>query len=99
VIEFFAEALEEIRRTAEWYDAQRIGLGVLLVDEIEHAVRRFEKEPEAFPPWRGRARVRRVPLARFPHSLACLLSPRLAVVALVHPRRRPGYWAARLRKV
>lgn len=35
----------------------------------------------------------------FPYSAAYILEPRLVIVALVHARRRPGYWVKRLSEV
>lgn len=94
-LEFHPEALAELERAKVWYDAQRLGLGESFFQEITAAVSRIRETPKAWPEYqRG---TRRVLLHRFP--FAVIYSQRvngLFVIAVMHLKRRPGYWLSRL---
>jgi plasmid stabilization system protein ParE len=94
-LEFHPEALAELERSKTWYEAQRLGLGELFFQEITTAISRIREAPNTWPEYsRG---TRRFLVHRFP--FAVIYSQRstgLFVVAVMHLKRRPGYWTSRL---
>jgi hypothetical protein len=94
-LEFHPEALAELERAKAWYDEQRLGLGESFFQEIIAAITRIRETPNTWPEYqRG---TRRFLVHRFP--FAVIYSQRatnLLVVAVMHLRRRPGYWKDRL---
>ena len=96
-----AAAREELSAAACWYEEQRRGLGRELVDAIDEAMSRVARlGPDCRPvfgvdPDLG---VRRVRAKRFPYAIVFIEMPRtIRVIAVMHERRRPGYWKARLK--
>jgi hypothetical protein len=78
------------------------GLGERFLFEVEAAFARIDEKPLTGPPWKHRRLpegVRRMFLRSFPRSAVYIVEPRIVVVALVHARRRPGYWVERLSEV
>ena len=97
-----AEAETELDDAATWYDDRSEGLGDEFMGVAREAMLLLVDSAETWPPWPGApARVppvRRFLLPRFPYALAYQVFPGLlAVLAVVHVRRRPLYWIARAR--
>lgn len=97
-----AEAEAELEHAATWYDDQSDGLGDELVVIAREAMVVVAESPDTWPAWPGApARIppiRRFLLPRFPYALAYQTFPDLiAVLAVVHLRRRPLYWIGRAR--
>jgi len=91
---------EDIRAAADWYDAQRPGLGAEFAAALLGVVRSIatagefvtapiERLPDGV--------VRRVSIERFPYRVLFVESDRhRIVIAVVHNRRSPSVWRARL---
>jgi hypothetical protein len=82
----------------DWYEAQRSGLGLDFVEEVERALDVIGENPAAWSRWPGAPAdmdIRRFLLPRFPFALAYLVVEGRATVAVAHGRRRPGYWLGR----
>ncbi len=94
--EFLPAARDEFIETAEFYEAQRGGLGVAFRDAVEHTITHVTTFPEI-----GRASrrgARRTLVIGFPYDLVYLVAAGvIVVVALAHHSRRPGYWKNRVR--
>lgn len=99
---FEPDAEAELYEAARWYEARKRGLGTGLLDEVDAANRAIEDQPRRFPAVAmsgrsGDAEVRRVVLQRFPYALVFVVLPKvIAVVAVAHTRREPGYWRDRV---
>ncbi|MEP6636139.1 MAG: type II toxin-antitoxin system RelE/ParE family toxin [Acidobacteriota bacterium] len=94
-LEVHPEALSELERAKAWYDGQRPGLGESFFQEITAAISRIREAPDTWPEYRRG--TRRFLVHRFP--FAVIYSQRstgLLVVAVMHLKRRPGYWTSRL---
>ncbi len=88
-------ALDELMQSAEYYEARAEGLGESFLDEIEHAVDDVTESPERRPYFLLNARRRL--LDRFPYSMVYVVeAERIYILAIMHQRRRPGYWKKRL---
>jgi toxin ParE1/3/4 len=93
-IVFHAEALEEMVGAAAYYEDRSPGLGTVFLDAMEQTTRRITARPEAGPIERGDVRKRFV--AGFPFKVLYSIEPeRIFVLAVMHQRRRPGYWRGR----
>ena len=95
-LEFHPDALVELDQAKQWYDGQRHGLGESFFQEIASAMTRIQEAPNIWPEFRQG--TRRFLVHRFP--FAVLYSQRsnsVLVIAVMHLKRRPGYWQSRLR--
>ena len=94
------ETLAEIDVTAAWYDGQRAGLGTEFLAELRSALAALRAAPEVSTPDRRApvdAHVRRRGVQRFPYAVVFAESAtEYVVIAVMHLRRRPGYWLSRL---
>jgi plasmid stabilization system protein ParE len=102
VAEILLAASAEMAEAAAWYEERVSGLGDRFLSELEAAFTRIDETPFIGPPWTHRRLpdgVRRMFLRSFPYSAVYVLQPRVVVVAVAHVRRRPGYWAKRLREL
>ncbi len=85
---------------ARWYETHRTGLGLEFLDAVDAAVAGIGETPRmgSLVPGVSDRTIRRRPVRRFPYHVVYMeLSDRLQILAIAHDRRRPGYWAGRLR--
>jgi len=94
------EAAIELEEAAAWYEHEQIGLGSRLLDAFEHAVKLLEEPNPPLTPVEGKAGMlgaRKLILHKFPFSLIVSeMDSSLAIVALAHHSRKPGYWRDRI---
>jgi len=93
-VTFHEAARDELADAVTFYNDRSEGLGAALVEDvnrvIDHVVVHGEMGVVVRPG------VRRILLRRFPFSLLHNASDeRVRILALMHHRRRPGYWADR----
>ena len=98
LVEYHPLALEELIDSAEYYEARAELLGESFLDEVERAVADVSESPERWPYFLLNSRRRL--LDRFPYSIVYLIeTERIYILAVMHQRRRPGYWRKRLNMV
>ncbi|MGH9877553.1 MAG: type II toxin-antitoxin system RelE/ParE family toxin [Nitrososphaerales archaeon] len=94
-IVFLAPAEEEMLEAAEYYESQRRGLGRNFLAEVQRTVDRIAENPRL-----GqivRQDIRRRLTRRFPFGILYRLDPEeIVIIAVMHLRRRPGYWSDRV---
>ena len=94
------ETLAEIDATVAWYDEQRAGLGLEFVAEVRHTLTELRAAPGVSTPARSvraAAQVRRRRVRRFPYAIVFAeAANEYVVIAVMHLRRRPGYWLSRI---
>ncbi len=91
---FHPLAEEELAHAAQFYEQQAAGLGGAFLDEIERAVNRAVMAPHAGAPLREG--LRRQFVRRFPFSVLYRIDDgTIFILAVMHHRRRPGYWRGR----
>ena len=85
------EARRDIRGAAVWYEAERPGLGLRFLGEIDRLLERIADGPSQFPKMsRG---VRRGLARRFPFAVYfTTLETEVVVRAVLHMRRHPDTW-------
>ena len=88
---FHPDEGEEYARAVEYYAAITPGLGSRFHDEIERLIREVRRQPERF--FRFSPPAQRALARKFPYSVVYLQQPdRVWIVAVMHAKRRPGYW-------
>jgi plasmid stabilization system protein ParE len=94
------EASAELHDAVEWYEERQAGLGQRYLEAIESTFRQLLQYPHAgvrMPLVPPDLNVRRVPVLRFPYSIVYIeTNDAIRVLAVVHDRRRPGYWLQRV---
>ena len=95
-VRFGSLATQELEDAVAWYDAVSGAIGDRFVVAIGAAVESIEKIPLlGMPTDRG---CRYVLVSGFPYNLIYVVFGACAnIVALAHERRRPRYWASRVR--
>ena len=93
--EFLPPAEEEMNEAARFYEERSPGLGLDFLDAVQRTVDAIVAHPNS-----GRQlseNIRRRIVQRFPFGVLYSVEPeRIVVVAVMHLRRRPGYWKVRI---
>ena len=93
-VSFHEMAEWELDEAAFYYDAERPGLGAAFLDEIQRSILSIVDHPEAAPVLIGS--IRRLLSRRFPYAVVyAIRSTEVRVLAVMHVKRRPMYWAGR----
>ena len=89
-------ASQELAEAVRWYEARRAGLGGEFFDAVAEVLALIETRPEIGAPISADGQTRRLLVARFPYQVVYRLRPNeIAIVAVAHLKRRPGYWKDR----
>ena len=88
------EARRELFEAIDYYNDIEPGLGASFLEEIEAAIVLVEKFPSlGVEIGNG---IRRCLVRRFPYAvLYSVEADRVLILAIMHTRRKPGYWASR----
>jgi plasmid stabilization system protein ParE len=92
-------ATAELGDAVSWYDAQLPGLGAELLEAVARALDVIAENPRRGPalPDVAGASLRRLLVEGFPYQIIYEVRPtEIAVIAVAHLKRRPGYWKDRL---
>ena len=90
------EAEAELEAAARWYESKRAGLGAALLANVDEALAAVLDAPRGAPLWRKGRPYRKFVLRRFPYVIFFVVQEHtVAVVAVAHAKRRPGYWKGR----
>jgi plasmid stabilization system protein ParE len=92
------EAEAELEQAAERYEDLVPGLGMEFLAEMRQRTRDVLETPRRFPPFGGVEGVQCAhSVGRFPHLVVYTVAgDTVHVLAFMHPRQRPGYWAHRV---
>ena len=95
-----AEALDEYRAAATWYETNRSGWGDVFMDAVDAAIESILDPSISWGFYRDRRRTPQVysrSVPGFPFDIVYLrIDGEVYVVAYAHERRRPGYWTDRV---
>jgi plasmid stabilization system protein ParE len=92
---FHPEARAELTAAAQYYEAQREGLGLEFTEAIEAVIEQIRQLPGAGALDEQTGRRKRV-MRRFPYLIVYQeLEDAIWIGAVAHQRRRPRYWADR----
>ena len=94
---FLPPAEEEMVAAAQFYETRSHGLGADFLDEVQRSVEAISSHPRTAPVLKEG--IRRRLLKRFPFGILYAVEPgTIVVLAVMHLRRKPGYWEGRLKK-
>jgi plasmid stabilization system protein ParE len=100
-VELDPAARAELDAAATFYEADYEGRGFRFYAAIERVLLSIERLPgagHAFPGISPALDVHRRRVPGFPFAIAYRIrADSIRVVAVIHARRRPGYWLARVR--
>lgn len=92
---FHPAAAEEYTEAARYYGGIEAELSGRFYDEMERLIREVRSQPMRF--WMFDPPVRRHLSTVFPYAVVYLEQPdRIWIVAVMHCKRKPGYWRRRL---
>jgi len=93
---FLSPARGELQEAVDFYNARQAGLGEEFAAEVVNTIHRILATPESWA--RLSKNTRRCRLRRFPYGLIYQIqADRILIVAVMHRRKKPEYWLARLR--
>jgi len=93
---FHPDALAEYAEAVRYYAERNVTLAQSFIDAIEDAVYRLREAPQRYPMLE--AGVRRCLVQRFPYAILYTVeSEYILILAVMHGRRKPGYWQSRRR--
>ena len=93
-LRFHPEAEAELVEAAIWYEEQQQGLGQRFLTCVQDALNRTLLNPELYP--LVDCDVRRCLTKTFPFGILFRAGKeQIAVLAVMHLRREPGYWRSR----
>ena len=95
-IVFRQQARRELDEAGDWYEQERIGLGLEFFAEIERLLHRVTSNPEHFSIlYRG---TRKAVARRFPYCVYFReRNQHVVVVAVFHSARNPEAWKSRVK--
>ncbi len=90
---FGPAAREEFIAAATFYEKQQTGLGARFVNAVEDTIARIQKAPHLHR--LVESDIRKIRVRRFPYAVIYRLRDIVEVIAVMHLKRRPGYWRER----
>ncbi|MBI5747427.1 MAG: type II toxin-antitoxin system RelE/ParE family toxin [Nitrospirae bacterium] len=91
---FHPEARSEFHESARYYEFQQCGLGYRFVDAVRDAIQRIRSHPLLYREVEQGFRQCRV--VRFPFGIIYRFNKeKVEIIAVMHLRRKPGYWKER----
>lgn len=95
-VRFHPAAAAEVERAQAWYEERSVFAAAGFLQELTRAVQRIRIAPERYPA--AEHATRRIVLEQFPFTAFYVVRrDEVFIVAVAHHKRRPGYWAARIR--
>ncbi|MBY0523081.1 MAG: type II toxin-antitoxin system RelE/ParE family toxin [Gemmataceae bacterium] len=87
-------AQSEYDAAADWYEAQKPGLGLRFVAAVQRVLAKIGDQPDAWAEvWAG---VREAPVSRWPYFVYYQVhSDHVMVLAVFHSSRDPSAWQSR----
>jgi plasmid stabilization system protein ParE len=87
-------AVRDAETAPKWYEAQRPGLGIEFILELDAAIEKAVEAPETYE--LKYRKVRRVLMRRFPYAVYFVLERNVVeVFAILHQHRDPTTWQSR----
>ncbi len=90
-----SQAHDEMIEAGRYYESERENLGIQFLTAVEAAYHIIAENPLAWPVLEDG--IRKKVLNRFPFSILYKeYTDHIAVIAVMHQRRAPGYWRNRI---
>lgn len=95
-VQFTQGALDELRDAYHYYESQQPGLGQDFTKKLNSAIDKILQHPELWPVMPRTKQARRHRMKRFPYGVVYKVkADHSRILAIMHLRRRPGYWKNR----
>ena len=92
---FFEDAKIEYEEAIAYYDRQRLDLGKEFSEEIEKTIERISTAPTSWE--KVTKTIHRCRTRKYPYGLLYeVQGEKIVIVAVMHLRRKPGYWKDRI---
>ena len=89
-------AEEEMADAILWYEGKESGLGAGLRKQIEAAISKIQRRPNAYQLVKG-SKVRRILIEKFPYSVFYIVEEdHIFVISVFHTSRNPMIWRGRV---
>ncbi|MGF1676284.1 MAG: type II toxin-antitoxin system RelE/ParE family toxin [Rivularia sp. (in: cyanobacteria)] len=89
------EARKELDAAIAYYEAQKVGLGLDLLSEVEKVILKIQQNPNLGTPHKIKE-IRRYVIQRFPYQIFYTeLEEVIWIIAIAHSKRKPNYWKLR----
>jgi toxin ParE1/3/4 len=89
------EARKELDAAIAYYEAQKVGLGLDLLSEVENVLLKIQLHPNLGNPHKIEG-IRRYVIQRFPYQIFYTeLEEVIWIIAIAHSKRKPNYWKPR----
>lgn len=93
-LRWHGEASAEADAATAFYNEKQPGLAQRFLDDIEDALQRIQRHPQAYRLVEGD--IRKCRAAHFPYGIIYRVrSDLIEIIAVMHLRRSPGYWKQR----
>jgi toxin ParE1/3/4 len=93
-LRWHAEARAEADAAAAFYNDRQPGLAQRFLDDLEEALHRIQRHPQAYR--QVEAAIRKCRVAHFPYGVIYRVrTDVIEIIAVMHLRRAPGYWKQR----
>lgn len=94
-LELHPEVYHDLEEARSWYEDRALHLGNEFLAEVERAVAAIQRSPEAWPAYMNG--MHRFLVHRFPFAILYRYDDiKIQIIALMHQRRKPGYWKKRM---
>ncbi len=94
ILRFRPEAADELHEAVRYYNKERPGLGFEFAAELRNALNRIKRYPDSWP--LISPNIRKCIVNKFPFAVLYYRGNELLlVVAIMHMKRKPGYWQNR----
>ena len=92
---FLEHAKIEFEEAIAYYNRQRSGLGKEFSEEIEKTIERISTDPTSWE--KVTKTIHRCRTRKYPYGLLyAVQGEKIVIVAVMHLRRKPGYWKDRI---
>lgn len=97
-LRYHKDSVNEMFDAADYYDSRVAGLGREFDEELKAGFNKILEAPTRWP--KIHRDVRRHRLHRFPYGIVDdIEGDSITVIAVMHLKRRPGYWLERIKEV
>lgn len=97
LVEVLPEVYNEMEAARSWYDNKLKGLGSRFLDEVDRAMDAIIESPNIWTNYS--VGTKRFILHRFPFSIIYRHNDiKIQILALMHFKKKPGYWKDRVQK-
>lgn len=94
-VKFHPEAQSEMSASARYYEEKQVGLGKRFLESVYTAIRRVCLVPSMYQRVVGNVQICNV--ERFPFGVIFREEELyIGIIAVIHYKRRPGYWKDRV---